>query len=326
MIGPVIGAVIAPVIARPTWGICAQVKASLRAVETFVAWHLAQGADAMWIYFDDPDDPVASALAGLSPKIRMLRCGPAYWAKQKAGRPEKKTVRQTANSLHAYRRMKVDWMAHIDVDEFILPLRRDGDNQTLPLTVTQVLQDALPDVAPDQVALRLRPYEALREPDGAAPRSFRGSPQLPLGRDRVLRHLYGAYAPVLTEGMLSHAVGKAFSRVGVEGLRPRLHLPRVDDQRVEAGGFMRGLALLHYHATDPEDWLHHVAYRTAHGAYSGREDSKAFFEGADRAALLDFYNAVQVATPDLVARLADEGLLLTGRPPIEETRARMFGE
>ena len=44
----------APGLAGLRWGVVAQVKASLVAVQTFVAWHLQQGATQIWIYFDDP--------------------------------------------------------------------------------------------------------------------------------------------------------------------------------------------------------------------------------------------------------------------------------
>ncbi len=311
----------APGLAGLRWGVVAQVKASLVAVQTFVAWHLQQGATQIWIYFDDPDDPAAKVFGTLKPHVQTRRCRDEYWAGQTGKRSEKKTVRQAANALHAYCRMKVDWLAHIDVDEFILPLPGAGAGVR---SVAQVLTDELGEDH-DRIALRLRPYEALTEPEGGPPGHFRAGPLGSVSRAKVSQAVYGRYVVGLGDGMLSHSVGKCFCRTGVEGLAPRIHGPWRHGERLDTGDFVPGLALLHYHATNRQDWLDHVGYRATKGAYSARPEARAFFETADQQELLAFYAAVQVASPDLLARLDAEQLLLAARPQLEESRARLFG-
>lgn len=303
----------------PTWGICVQVKAPLVAVETFVAWHLELGADWIAIYFDDPGDPAADAMEGID-KIKVFRCHAKHWAKVKGFRPDLKTVRQVYNARHAYGRARTDWLAHIDVDEFLWPVRPDGDIGPWD----QVTGRLLARTSSHQTHLRLRPHEALTNPNGTAPSHFRAPVQ---GEDRgtVERDLFGPYAIALNKGMMSHSVGKAISRTGLPGFQPRLHIPRVQGKKLPGIPFCDEIALLHYHAHDRDDWLSHVEYRARLGAYSGRNESRTFYQSASREALIAFYDAVQVAHPDMVAKLAAANMLLRADPRLDEARARVFG-
>ena len=302
----------------PTWGIVTQLKAPLAAVETFLAWHLELGADWIALYFDDPDDPAANAIDGID-RVKVFRCHDKHWAKLKGFRPDLKTVRQVYNARHAYLRAKVDWLAHIDCDEFLWPVRATGD--TGPWS--RVIGRLLAMVSSHQPYLRLRPHEALINPDGTAPSHFRAA--LPgEGRGATLHDLFGGHAAALNRGMLSHSVGKAISRTGLPGFQPRLHVPRVQGNKLPGVPFCDEIALLHYHATDREDWLSHVDYRARLGAYSGRDESRAFYQSANRDDLIAFHDAVQVAHPDMVAKLATANMLLRADPRLDEARARVF--
>jgi len=304
----------------PTWGICVQVKAPLAMIETFLAWHLELGSSWIAVYFDDPDDPAADALARI-PGVKAYRCTDAHWGKLKGHRPELKTLRQVANAQHAYRRQKTDWLAHIDIDEFLLPQRRIGNEAPW----RQLIAGLLADVAPEIPVQRLRPYEALADPQGAAPSHFRAPPRFGPARADIVRRVYGDHAQVLDNGMLSHSVGKCFSRTGIKGFQPRLHSPRLMGERLLPQDFCKDIALLHYHATDLDGWLRHVDYRTRFGAYSGREETRNFFLKASRDDLIAFYAAVQVANPGLVRGLEAAHLLLTCSPRLQEARDRVFG-
>ena len=297
------------------WGICAQVKADQVAVETFVAHHLELGADRVAVYFDDPEDgAIAASLARFSPRIETHLCDTAHWQALNGRRPGKKTVRQTANATDAYRRMPVDWMAHIDVDEFILPFERAASVAAL-----------LAAVPPDEIILRLRPYEALSNPDGTPPHQFRAPPEPGPQRAAIVQRLYGAQAVGLIDGVIAHSVGKCFFRTGVAGLTPKIHSGQRNGARVDRAGFSADMALLHYHAVDRDAWLAHVAYRAEHGAYSGRPARQAFYQTATEADLRAFHDAVQTAGPALLDRLAAEHLLLTAEPGLEASRDRLFG-
>lgn len=299
------------------WGVAAQVKAERVALETFVAWHLDLGATRVVIYFDDPDDPGAALLAGLGPRVVSVRCDAAHWAGF-GKRPGKKTARQTMNVQHAYDRTDLDWLAHVDVDEFILPVVLPGE------AVAPSVAARLAAVPPDAPFVRMRPYEALAQPDGSPPRHFRAPPP-GHQRDQVVRRIYGDAAQGLVGGMLSHAVGKGISRRGVAGLAPRIHVPRLHGEGVQGVPFLPGLVMLHYHATDRAHWLAQLAYRTELGAYSARPQNVAFFQAATPADLNQFYDRVQIAHPQLLAGLQMENLLLTHDPQLEAVRARTFG-
>lgn len=300
----------------PTWGVASQIKADRAALETFVAWHLELGATRIVIYFDDPDDPGVALLAGLGPCVVPVRCDAAHWA-QFGKRPAKKTTRQTMNVQHAYDRTDLDWLAHVDVDEFILPVALPGE------AAAPAVAARLAAVPPEIPFVRMRPYEALAQPDGSAPRHFRAPPPGPQ-RDQVVRRIYGDNAQGLVGGMLSHAVGKGLSRRGVAGLAPRIHVPRLNGDGVPGVGFMPGLVMLYYHATDRAHWLAHLAYRTELGAYSARPQNVAFLQAATPADLNRFYDLVQIAHPQLLAALQMENLLLTHDPHLEAVRARCF--
>ena len=106
------------------WGLVATILSPTVDVLRFVAFHLDAGAHRLYIYLDDPDAEVHDILKAHS-KIRVQKCNDAYWKKLGAKRPAKHQVRQTANATRAYnRKVEVDWLTHIDVDEFIVPDQR----------------------------------------------------------------------------------------------------------------------------------------------------------------------------------------------------------
>lgn len=102
------------------WGVVAQVREPVELLLAFAAFHLDAGAARVTLYFDDPDDPAFDVLAGVE-GVEAIRCDRAHWrrAVPLIGRPKLKTYRQVANFRHAYRRSDLDWLAHLDADEFL---------------------------------------------------------------------------------------------------------------------------------------------------------------------------------------------------------------
>lgn len=129
------------------WGLVATILSPTVDVLRFVAFHLDAGAHRLYIYLDDPDAEVHDILKAHS-KIRVQKCNDAYWKKLGAKRPAKHQVRQTANATHAYnRKVEVDWLTHIDVDEFIVPDQR--------------IDEILAKVPDTKLCARMRPTELL---------------------------------------------------------------------------------------------------------------------------------------------------------------------
>lgn len=244
------------------WGICTTARAGPAALRAFIGHHLAIGASHIWLHLDDPDDPVALRP---HPDVTVIRCDARWWGPY---RPDRHQNRQARNMQRLYARAPLPWIAHLDVDEFIHPLR----------PVAEVLAAAAPPLVP------MRPWEALA---GPAP-DFRA----PLRRRWLMRRVaFGRHAQTLQRGALSHHVGKSFFRTGVPGLEPRLHGGLLNGERIKGIPFHADLPLLHFHADDRADWLARLPFRLARGAYGGNDALVQVL--TDPARVAPFYDAVQ---------------------------------
>ena len=140
-----------------SWGIVATVKAASEDILNFAAHHIELGADEVNIYLDEPNQ--AAEALDAHPKVKLTLCDAKYWKmrrpKEEHQRPPMHQGRQFANAKWAYMHTKVDWLIHIDIDEFLWP----------ETPVAQQLA-ALPDSA---LCARIRPWEALADPDGERP-------------------------------------------------------------------------------------------------------------------------------------------------------------
>jgi hypothetical protein len=280
----------------PRWGVCATVRAPAEQVLAFAAHHLAIGAHRVWLHFDDPQDPAADVLAGIA-RVTVTRCTDAYWQALVGRRPQQHQQRQLWNVTRIYQRARVDFLAHFDVDEFLLP--------------AVAVDEALADLPEDRLILRVEPFEALGEPgladDIFTARHFRR--QLPEPDAALLARLFGPYAALLPHGMLSHTVGKCFFRTGVAELRPSIHGARIEGERVFGGRFHPDLALLHFHAEDAGRWLGGLGFRLTRGAYTFLPALQQHLAAAGPEGQAAFWERVQRATPETLAALREAGLL-----------------
>lgn len=76
---------------------------------------------AIVLFFDDPDDTAADAVAG-HPGVVQIRCDAAYWHARRVDRPTAIEQRQTVNvnfGMTVARSHGFDWIAHIDSDELL---------------------------------------------------------------------------------------------------------------------------------------------------------------------------------------------------------------
>lgn len=280
-----------------SWGVVATVKAPEPKVLAFVAHHLSLGADHIWIYFDDPEDPAHAALSGL-PRVTATLCTAEHW-KTMGNRHDRHQNRQARNARDAYQRCPVDWLAHVDVDEFILPDRP--------------VADILDSTAPTDLLLRMEPFEAMHDPDLPddiyTARVFRGAIRHEFWR---LRHRsLGRFRVVMRDGMLSHTVGKVFFRAGIQGLTPRLHSGLHQKKRIAVPDFRSDVRLLHFHAQDRQAWLASVPFRVTRGAYQYKPFLQAYLSDAAPDALKTFYQRTQTVTPDLAEALQAVGRAVT---------------
>lgn len=281
------------------WGICTTVKAPADQVLAFVAHHLALGAAQIWLHFDDAADPAMAAIAGL-PGVEGIACDAAYWQRLMGRRPDKHQNRQSRNMQRVQALGALPWVAHIDVDEFLWPAR----------PIAEVLAHA----PADAPLIRVAPFEALHDPalpdDIFTARHFRAALKGDArAADRA--RLFGPYAPLLPEGVLSHSAGKCFFRGGVKGLEPRLHGAFRWGERVLADGFAPGIALLHFHAQDPAAWKDRLAFRITRGAYQYNPPLAEWLGNAAQHEVDAFYAATQQSSPETLAMLRGMDALIT---------------
>ena len=280
------------------WGICATVKAPPERVLAFVAHHLSLGASRIWLFFDDPADPAFDAVANIG-EVTAARCDDAHWQALCKTRPETHQNRQSRNMRWVYNRAALPWIAHIDVDEFLRPGQ--------PIAAILAAQPA------DKIMLRMAPWEALHSPglpdDIFTARAFRAALKgdaLAMARTQA----FGNYAGLLGDGVLSHAAGKCFFQRGFAGLQPRLHGAFQDGQRVNGGSFHPDIALLHFHAEDPDRWKQRLPFRLTKGAYQFNPTLQTYLTAASPAEIDAFYAAVQNPREGVRSYLADAGLLI----------------
>jgi hypothetical protein len=288
-----------------TWGLSATILAPAGEILRFAAYHLEAGAHRLYLYLDD-DNPTAYAALKAHPKVRVTTCDATWWQSQ-GGRPKKHQVRQTKNATHAYNRgAEVDWLIHMDADEFLVPDR----------PVAEVLA-ALPDDTP---AVRVRPMEQLSG-DGSAFKAF-----VPPGpdRDRTVATLYPTFGRHVKGGFLSHLAGKVMLRTGQRDVRVQIHNAFTGDDMIEALDPAPGIELAHCHAKTWDQWIAAYRYRLSKGSYraelapnrprdKGGLSMHELFAGIEaakgEAGLRAFFDEVCADTPELRDRLDRHGLL-----------------
>ncbi len=309
-----------------TWGVVATIKADAPAILRFAAHHLEQGAHRLYIYLDAPC-PQAEAALRAHPNTHVVLCDDAYWQRAKGGaRPAMHQPRQTHNATRAYRRAaEVDWLIHMDVDEFLVPdARIAAQLGTLP---------------PGADCARARPMELLAGGDPQAEAAFKTF--IPAGkqRERIVAALYPTFGEHFKGGFLSHIAGKIFVRTGMDGIKFRIHNAFRRGEEIIETTEMPGIMLAHFHATDWQSWRAHFAYRHREGSYRDslgparprdrggitmHELFALLQQDAGEAGLRRFFDEVCADTPALRTRLEAQGHLHLGRFDFDACTARHF--
>ena len=276
------------------WGTCSTIKAPVDEVVAFIAHHQSLGADEIWIFFDDPDDP-ALPIVKNAKGVVAVACDDAYW---NGNRPEVHENRQAQNARHAYRSTHLDWIAHIDGDELI-----HLDDGTVA--------DRLAEIDKDALIVRMKPWEAMCSPYRDGPFNahlFRA----PIRRKNLpVLHsaMFGEFEILLEDGILSHANGKSFYRTGIAGISPRIHTAALNGERLKGNPFHPDLALLHFHAHDREAWFNALPYRIEKGAYKCTPILAEFFADSPPEDIEYFYDTVMVSNEKMLLFCERKGQL-----------------
>lgn len=292
------------------WGIVSTIKAPLEQVARFAAHHLDLGADRLHLYLDAPDAAIAERLA--HPHIKFVQCDAKYWV----GRPEKlresHQLRQAFNATRSYRRSTLDWLAHIDVDEFVLA---PGPMATL-----------LAGADPDATHVVLSPLEMLDHP--GPENHFKRS-----GSRAALDRIYPTYGEHVPGGFIGTQSPKNIARTGLPDVRLGIHALRHKGKSVNSGTKIPRLELGHAHAPDWDTFQHHIAYRLVKGSYRNRKGRynplggliKMLLEDGEDA-LRHFHTEMSVASPERLDLLRAHDMLVTATLDLDAKVARHFGK
>lgn len=305
--------------ARLRWGLVATVKAPLPRLARFAAWHLEMGAHALHLYLDEPDAEAAEFLRR-DPRVTVEICDASYWEETGKCRPKAHQLRQAHNATRSLRACAghLDWLAHIDVDEFILADRP--------------LPEILAAVPPGTAVTRLPPAEALAPAQGAV-RHFKLTHKQAGIKKAALQDIYPTFGLHLYGGFLSHSAGKVFARTGIPETRLGIHALKYQGEDVTNRIKPGGLFLAHFHAPSWQHFRDHLAFRQEQGSYRARSDRPElgqaellrFLADEGEEALRAFFDEVCADTPRLREALAERGMLLTRALDIDGAVARVFG-
>lgn len=228
---------------RTSWGVVATVREPADLVLAFAAHHLGLGASEVTLYFDDPDDPGAALLEQV-PGCIVVRSDAEYWhGVRRRERPALQSQRQMLNATWTYNRTCVDWLLHIDADEFL----------NLPVPLSEELEA----LRPGDGWLKIRNHERVWHDDARVGSIFDGVFRKPLpNADDDLARIYGPKARFLWNGFAGHPIGKALSATG-RNFRINTHSPRAGrgaENHLPPYRTARHAALLHFDGLTPLHW------------------------------------------------------------------------
>ena len=313
------------------WGLVATIKAPARDVLDFAAYHLDLGAHHLFIYLDN-ENPKAQVALEAHPNVTVTRTNGDYWQETLGRKPAKHQLRQTRNATHAYTRAGeagLDWLGHIDVDEFLCPTNDMGAAlSALPGTINAarvapaeaLATEGQPGLDPSAI------YCKAWEPDSAR-------------RQALETAIYPTYGSYLRGGFISHTQGKSFLRTGLAPLTFKIHRAMRGEDEVGPSCFLDGVDLCHRHIKSWQDWQKSFAYRHDKGSYRAELKSirpaiegglslhhlfNLFLQEGGETALRAFFDEICLARPDHIDALNAYGLLRIFHLDLDEKRERHF--
>ena len=294
---------------KARWGVVTTAREPLQLLIAFVAHHLSVGASEVHIFLDTPDKSKARKLAAIKGCF-VTECSPAYW-KQVAGRRHVRSLnmRQIKNAESVYKTTDLDWLLHMDADEFVMPSSDIG--QALAASDPELVYREIPNVE--------RVYLGPDTPQTI----FDGSFVIPMKHDAETRlRLYGERQSYLMDGVLGHQSGKSLVRVGEEVVIG-IHSPRKNKKftrtRYLNSKPLEGTRILHFDGLTPQHWIsklqRYVAtYRPEELPTLGdarlAQIEHIVAAGGDEKALVGLHHLLRHLSPEAEAALREAGQLI----------------
>lgn len=309
----------------PTWSVTATVREPSELVLAFVAHHLELGAEKVIIYLDDPDDPVRPLLVRTG-RVNAVRCDEAYWSRvtNGRGRPDTQNARQAINATQAYRRVKSDYLLHLDADEF--------------LHMARPFEEEVARLEGEEMWLRIPAVERCWLAGDDSEHVFSGVFRHPIRKaPLIVQRIYGEdLAPYLANGLAGASHGKPLVRTGHD-VQVQVHAAKLPGKIAGWAPHRAatGLHVLHFDGLTPLHWAAKtLRYAEQDDAVIGRmlheERARQVREVRDRIGsmeeLLRFFRKISGLTPAQALALTEHGRLSAMKIDPEGAMRRVFPE
>lgn len=295
---------------RATWGLVTTAAEPPELLAAFAAHHLALGASEVRICLDDCSQESFDLLKQI-PGCTPVMCDDAYWASLRDSemRPRAHTRRQRLNATHAHHVMQVDWVGHLDADEFLLPGGDFGEE----------LASQPADLASLRVLNGERAWVGTPDPEDSI---FGGKMRRQISNFRQLKAQFGEAARFTEAGMASYIGGKHFNRTGLpiwigihgigllEGNEPR-------ELRIEPA---KQALICHFDGLTPLNWALKMVRYDERGKYAKgmpRSNRHRYFQVTHVAehkgtpqAIRELHDLIKVVPEAKAAALVEAGNLV----------------
>ncbi|SFP99051.1 Glycosyl transferase family 2 [Roseivivax halotolerans] len=285
------------------WGVVSTVAEPPELLAAHAAHYVTMGASEIRYYLDR-SDPRINELLGRVPQVHLIGADEAFYTDIVGVRrkPAALNRKQRFNAEHAVRTMEVDWLLHVDADEFLAAEEFAGLLSALPDDI-----DSLHIPNGERVWLRDAPVDTIF--DGALLWQVPGPP-------RAARRLLGDELALFTDrGFCGHALGKSVTRTG-RGLSLGLHGPRREPPARIAES--REAKICHFDGLTRAHWCAKLMRYAAQGMYKDGSRAQSFRArqiaevteaGGDGAAALALHDKLRVLGPELADALRQAGCL-----------------
>lgn len=297
------------------WSVVATASEPVPLVTAFVAACFARGAAEVHLYLDTPQ-PALEAVLARRPGCVLIHCDAAYWRAAPEGRPWAPSDRQRYNLQRAYDSSQVDWLLHIDADEF---LSTTGN-------VAAALADLPATCLVAQVPVAERVYLAPPDPDDIFDGVFRRPSSLQLQAE--VDAIDGSAARFLRQGMAGYPSSKAFFRTG-RGLQTDIHSARnvtPADLRT-----LQGWLLFHFDGLTMQNWIGKrqrvIAQQPGWPSFAAARRAQLAEIAAAHATPADLealYLSIKQLSPERAAALAALGLMAAADLDLRRDIAQVF--
>lgn len=222
-----------------TWGTVSLVDEPVELLLAFAAWHLHAGASEIHLFLDRARPEDAEKLGAL-PGVIVTLCDSAFW-KENGGRKNLQTGRQAVVANLVYAKTKLDWLAHIDADEFLV-------SQT---SIASELGALPAGVQVMKCPVRERAWPV----NGSVKSIFDGLFRVPMsGGQRVMEAIMEFESMFADRGLFGHTSGKTFVRTGLgKMITMGIHTPECTQPLTRIDSKLT--KLLHFDGLTPFHWL-----------------------------------------------------------------------